>query len=261
MSFEDRFTRPGPGVEKDTPRPKGLARLGQVLFRELGTLIQVGLVSTAGIVPLTAGLVFAVLTSNELLLLMLGALGGAIAGPFLCALYDAILRMLRDEPFYWWHTYKKALRLDWQASLLPGALLGLFSAMAVLLVLSGGLGGGLPAILALAGLVVMLMIAPLWLAQIALMDLPLLPLLRNSILMAFGCAPRTIPAALAQLVYWGVILVFAPWSGFYVMLFGLWPISLIVLHTLYTPLNKSFQIEEKLAQLRASEPKQEQQLL
>lgn len=260
MSLQDHFTRPGPGVEKEAPRPKGLARFGQVLFRELGTLIQVGLVSTAGLVPLISGLVFAVLTSNEMLLLVLGAVGGAIAGPFLCALYDAILRMLRDEPFFWWHTYKKALRQDWKASLLPGALLGLFSSVAVLLLFSGSLGGNLPSILALAGMLVLLMIAPLWLAQIALMDLPLLPLLKNSLLMAFGCAPRTIPAALAQMVYWGLLLFFVPWSTIYVLMFGLWPISLIVLHTIYAPLNKNFQIEEKLAQKRAAELEEEDSL-
>lgn len=34
---------------------------------------------------------------------------------------DTILRALRDEPGYWWHTYRMAWKQNWRESLLPGA--------------------------------------------------------------------------------------------------------------------------------------------
>ena len=34
---------------------------------------------------------------------------------------DTVLRALRDEPGYWWHTYRMAWKQNWRESLLPGA--------------------------------------------------------------------------------------------------------------------------------------------
>ena len=53
-----------------------------------------------------------------------GLLGGLIGGPFLSGMIDTTLRALRDEPGYWWHTYKRAWKQNWKQSLLRGALLG-----------------------------------------------------------------------------------------------------------------------------------------
>ena len=46
---------------------------------------------------------------------MLGGLvGGMIAAPFLCGIFDTVLRALRDEPGYWWHTYRNAWKQNWR---------------------------------------------------------------------------------------------------------------------------------------------------
>ena len=39
--------------------------------------------------------------------LLAGIIGGLIAGPELSAMADTVLRSLRDEPGYWWETYRR----------------------------------------------------------------------------------------------------------------------------------------------------------
>ena len=256
MSLKDRFARPGPGVEKDAPRKKGLARFIEILSRDIRSLLLVGLVTTLGFVPLILGALLTLDASSMLLALPAGLIGGAIAGPFLCALYDAILRMLRDEPAFWWHTYKKALAQDWKASLLPGALMGLMTVSLLFLALSNAITVQPILIAGLISLLIGSLILPLWFAQIALMDLPAGAILKNALLMAFGCAPRTLPAAAVQIVYWVFLIANLPWTLLWLPLFGLWVIALVTLQILYPALDKSFGIEEKIRAKREAELQQ-----
>lgn len=257
MSLHERmrehYTRPGPGVSADAPRKKGLARLFEILCRHIGTLMLAGLAATFGFLPLVLGVLGALSVGNAPLLVAAGLIGGAIAGPLLCALYDAILRMLRDEPFFWWHTCKKAVRQNWKASLIPGALMGLETSVLLFLVFTSALEVNAVMIAGIVVLLLSLMVFPLWFAQITLMDLSLGALLKNALLLAFGLAPRTLPAALVQAAYWGVIVYLLPWSLIWLPLFGLWPITLITLHTLYKPLEKTFQLEARFKAKRDAE--------
>ena len=82
----------------------------------------------AGFAPFAAGVACAILSSSVLVLLPAGILGGAVAGPFAAALYDTVLRALRDAPGSWRHNYARALRQNWRGALAPGALTGLFLA-------------------------------------------------------------------------------------------------------------------------------------
>ena len=250
MSLKDRFARPGPGIPKDAPRKKGLARFWEIVRRDIGSLMLCGIVSTAGFLPLLIGILAAISASNGILMIAAGLVGGAVAGPFLCALYDAILRMLRDEPAFWWHTYKKALRQDWRASLLPGALLGLVVSALLFMSMTSAASVTTAFLAGLVSLLITSMIVPLWFAQIALMDLPFVTILKNSLIMAFAYAPRTLPAALVQAVYWGLMVFLLPWSMLVLPVFGLWLVSLVCLQILYIPLDKTFEIEKRINEKR-----------
>lgn len=253
MSLKDRFARPGPGVQKGAPRKKGAARFFEIVGRDLSSLFLAGLMATLGCVPLVAGTLGAIAAINGFLLVAAGLLGGAVAGPFVCGLFDTILRALRDEPGFWWHTYKRALAQGWRACLLPGALVGMVAAAQVFLVLTSAVSLGAIQLPALVSLLITLMIAPLWFAQIALMDLPFATLLKNSLILAFAHAPRTLLAAVVQAAYWGFLVFTLPWSLFYLPLCGAWVISLITLMILYPALDKTFEIEKKIAEKRAQD--------
>lgn len=49
---------------------------------------------------------------------------GWLVGPALTGLYDTILRALRDEPGFWWHTYKRVWvwKQSFKSSFLPGMI-------------------------------------------------------------------------------------------------------------------------------------------
>ena len=79
-----------------------------------------------GFLPGTALAVFGMMAGSALLTVVGGVVGGLVGGPFLSGMIDTVLRALRDEPGYWWNTYKRAWKQNWRQSLVPGALLGLF---------------------------------------------------------------------------------------------------------------------------------------
>lgn len=149
MGFLPNYDREGPGI---APRKTGLPRFWETLSRDFWDVFRAGLLALAGCLPFLVGAAFSLHSHVLLFAPVCGLLGGAIAGPELCALADTILRGLRDEPGFWWHTYKRAWKRNARASLLPGAVGGLLMSMQVFLLfhagaleLSAGAGAGLAA--------------------------------------------------------------------------------------------------------------------
>ncbi len=137
MRFFPDFDREGP--DGDLPRKTGLPRFWEVLSRDFGDIFRAGLLALLGGVPFLVGLAFS-LTSHVLLFApVCGFVGGAVAGPQLCGLADTILRGLRDEPGFWWHTYRRA----WKRSAKDALLLFLGQlprSVGALAILAGYLG-------------------------------------------------------------------------------------------------------------------------
>ena len=119
------YNRPGPGVRPDEPRKKGFARLIEILGRDLWPFFKAGFLTLLGAVPFLVLMVMAIATHAVIFVLAAGIIGGMIAAPQMCGLADTVLRSLRDEPGYWWTTYRRAWKRNAKASLLPGALGGL----------------------------------------------------------------------------------------------------------------------------------------
>ncbi|MFR8283105.1 MAG: DUF624 domain-containing protein [Faecalibacterium sp.] len=64
------------------------------------------------------------------LCLLAAVAAGWLVGPALTGLYDTILRALRDEPGFWWHTYKRAWKQNFRSSLVPGIVFTVLWALA-----------------------------------------------------------------------------------------------------------------------------------
>ena len=107
-------------------RKVGIARFFELLGRDLWPLYNSGILCVLGFLPGTALAVFGMMAGSALLTVVGGVVGGLVGGPFLSGMIDTVLRALRDEPGYWWNTYKRAWKQNWRQSLVPGALLGLF---------------------------------------------------------------------------------------------------------------------------------------
>ena len=140
--FNFHFDRPGPGVSPDAPRKKGPARFFEMLGRDFVSFYLAGMLALASAMPFVLGVWFAVATHSLVPLLLAGVLGGMIAAPQLCGLLDTILRSLRDEPGFWWTTYRRAWKRNAKASLLPGAIGGLLLAMQIFTVFHYDISAG-----------------------------------------------------------------------------------------------------------------------
>ena len=189
--FNFHFDRPGPGVSPDAPRKKGPARFFEILGRDLMSFYLAGLLALVSALPFVFGVWFAVDTHSLVPLLLAGVLGGMIAAPQLCGLLDTILRSLRDEPGFWWATYRRAWKRNARASLLPGAICGLLLAMQIFTVFHYDVSAGVvPGALLAVGLFLLLGLGEFLFAQVVLLDLPFAGLVKNSLFLFLGYLPR-----------------------------------------------------------------------
>ncbi len=122
MGVFPRFDReeldPGP------PRKTGLPRLWELIARDFWDNFRAGFLALAGCIPFMSGLFLAASVHSMPLAPLMGLIGGAVAGPELCALADILLRGLRDDiGRVFWPTYRRAWRRSAGASLLPALFL------------------------------------------------------------------------------------------------------------------------------------------
>lgn len=246
MGFFPNFE--GSGPQQDQPRKKGIFRFFETLTRDFTDIFRAGFLALLGCVPFAAGIAYSVITHTMLAAPVLGLVGGALAGPELCGLADTILRGFRDEPGFWWHTYKKAWVRSAKASLLPGGAGGfLLGTQLYLLANAASLGLDLITGAGLVAGVLLVLGLSLYLwPQLALMELSFPQLLKNSALLFLGQLPRSLAALAILTVYlWAAVQFFLltmPLLPFT----NLWLPVLPALFLIYPGINENFQIEDKL---------------
>jgi len=232
-----------------TRRQEGFARYKQLMSFYGFHWLRINLITTAGILPLAAGILFAILTSSLVVLLPLSILGGMIFGPFLAGLVDAILRGLRDAPGNWWSNYKKSWRQNWRSSLVPGAILGLFAGLYAFMayIMSSARVSPTPGtlVMALVSLALVLWFNTLYWPQLVLFSQSAVNRVRNAILFTIKHSLRVLAAVLIQLVWLALIVLLAPWTLVVIPFLGFWfPIFLAQLR-IYGDLNAELRIEEQ----------------
>ncbi|MEE0802045.1 MAG: DUF624 domain-containing protein [Gemmiger sp.] len=248
----DRFTRPGPGVSPDAPRKKGAARLFEMLGRDMWSFFRAGFLAFVGSIPLMVGMFLAIETHAVLMVVLAGVIGGLILGPELTALADTILRSLRDEPGYWWQTYRRAWKRNAKESLLPGVIFGLVVGIQLFTMFH------LQELEASSATWIMLFVSIfltvglftyIW-PQIALLDMPFYGVLKNSVLLFLGYLPRSAGALFIQLIYWGVMALFFPLTLGLLPFTNFWVPTVPALLCVYIPLDRSFSIEKTINRMR-----------
>ena len=252
--FHQNFDRPGPGVSPNAPRKKGFARFWEVLTRDFGNIWMAGMLALISSLPFALGLWFAIATHAIVPMVLAGVLGGMIAAPQIVGLNDTILRTLRDEPGYWWETYRRTWKRNLKQSLLPGAVCGLLLAMELFTLCHIDIAGGRVAVIAvLVALILLAGIAQYLYVQVALLDLSFAGLLKNSLMLFLGYLPRSGLGLLWQLLYWGAVALFWPISGFVLLFTSLWLPCLLSLMAIYPALEKSFDIEKNIKAIREAQ--------
>ena len=251
----DRFTRPGPGVRPDAPRKKGVARLAEIMGRDMWNFFRAGFLAFLGCLPFIIGMFFAVETHALLFMLLAGIIGGLIAGPELSAMADTVLRSLRDEPGYWWETYRRVWKRNARESLVPGMLTGLVLSMQIftlfhMSVISAGIVTWV--LLILSFVVTLGLESYIW-PQIALLDQPLSLTLKNSINCMIAFLPHALAASIVQILFWGVVILCMPLGLLLMLIFGFWFVTEVSCQIIYGDIEKVFHIEESIRKMKDAE--------
>lgn len=230
-------------------RQTGFARYRQLLSFYAMHWMLVNLITLLGALPLAAGIGFALLSSSVVVLLPASFVGGMIFGPFLAALYDTLLRGLRDAPGNRWANYRKAWRQNWKAALLPGGitglLLGVYAFMIYLLWVAQTATGAGTLVLYAVGCVLLFLVSSLYWPQLVLFRQSAANRMANIILFASKYFWRVLGICLLQAGYWLLHLLLAPWSLLLLPVLGLWYILFLSQFLIYDQLNEALRIEEQ----------------
>lgn len=232
----------------ESVRQTGFNRYRQLLSERFGRWWKINLLTLIGFAPLAAGILYAVGTSSILVLLPCSFLGGMIAGPFLAGLYDALLRGLRDDPMPWKKAYARSWRQNLKGSLIPGALLGLMAGLYVFMGMLFWWAETAPSLgtvlLYLFSLLLVLVVNSIYWPQLVLFKQRASIRLRNCVLFCIQHFWRVMGIGLLQLIYFALIVLFAPWSLLLMPILGLWYILFLAQFFIYVQMDESFHIEE-----------------
>lgn len=251
----DRFTRPGPGVRPDAPRKKGVARLAEIMGRDMWNFFRAGFLAFLAACLLLSVCFLPLKRTRCCSCCWPVSSAALIAGPELSAMADTVLRSLRDEPGYWWETYRRVWKRNARESLVPGILTGLVLSIQIftlfhMSVISADIVTWV--LLILSFVVTLGLESYIW-PQIALLNLPLYGILKNSLLLFLGYLPRSLGAIAIKAVYWGAILLFFPLTTIILPFTNFWLPMLPALLCIYQPLNKCFTIESTINKMREDE--------
>lgn len=235
------------------PSPKrltGFALYKDIFSSEWHHFLMIGLIVLLSLLPFAAGVFFAVASSSVLVLIPACILGGMAAGPFLSALYDAVLRCLREAPYCWWRDFKKALRQNLKDSLVPGIILCVFWGaiifMGMLMWWSSAAPSSGTIALYIFCAVLFTMIQSIFWPQLVLFRQNGFIRLKNSILFCIMYFWRTLLTAIIQVLFFTVMFLFLPWSLIVLPFVNLWVIIFLSCFLLYSRMDAAFQIEKQI---------------
>ena len=252
--------KPGPGIEKDTPRKTGIARFFELVGRDMSGMFLANLLTCLGFLPVICLVYIGFLMNSLPVMLISAVVGGVMAGPVLAGMYDTVLRALRDEAGYWWSTYRRAFRQNWKASILPGIIYCVVVTMQIFLVyfcfnmlyqgVNVGIGMWVATVLHL--LLFHMLFAYMW-PQVVLLDQPLTMTLKNSLHCMIAFLPHALAASVVQILFWGLVILCMPLGLLLMIVFGFWFSCEICCQIVYGDLDRVFHIEENIRKMKDAE--------
>lgn len=260
--FSNMYTKEGPGVRKDQPPKKGVARFFEILGRDYGHLLKLNLLFLLCCLPMLVVVMFGLLFHEYLGMVLIAAalflLCAVLVGPAMTCLHGLTVKTVRDEPCFLMHEIKKCLKSNWRQSIPAGLLFCSLLAMECIaawyyVFVQAETNVLLVAFVAFS----VLMLTVCWLfttLQMLYLDMSLGAMLRNSLLILFGYAKRTLPAGLITIgVVLAMLLVIPLPFAILLMLLGL-PALLAVIDDMWAwpVMEQAFHISEQEAARRAA---------
>lgn len=242
--------------ELHATRKVGLPRYFEMVGRDLWAFYRAGFLCAVGFLPGAVLLWFGLMGGSALYSLLGGLLAGLVGAPFVSGMIDTVLRSLRDEPGYWWHTYRMAWKQNWRESLLPGAGAGFCLGLWAFLLYALPDLENVPIsvwICMVLGIFFLLVFCLYLFAQVVLVSVSQAERLKNAALFMIGFLPRTLAAGAVLCIYWGVMLAWMPYTIPVVLILGFWLPCTLALQIIYPALDKAFHLEKTITARREDE--------
>ncbi len=258
--FKQNFSKPGPGVPKNAPRKKGVARFFEVLARDAGGLLKLNIIYQICLLPAQVMLLLCIYNPASPLFFVFAVLGVLLSfpvGPAGVAMAFCISKMLRDDPGFILHDFKRKFKENFKSALPVGMVYSLVLGAQVVV----GIFYLLPmlrtdviftAVFLLSVLMVAL-ISPYYFVQAGYLELGTGQLLKNSMLLTFGSLPRSLGAMLLGGGLQLALVVLLPFSLVLYPFFGYALPSLLCLMMIWQPIDKAFNIEKILRERQENE--------
>ena len=254
--FRRNFEKPGPGVPRDAPRKKGIARVVELLVRDFWVLMKLNILFVLFMIPPQVLVYFTISSFGSPQSLIFGASALLVfipLGTARTAMFYCITKMLRDDPGFVWHDFKKAFKSSFRTAAVPGMVHELIFCAQILFVLNffaGEMATLFSTALLMLSLLLFNMISPYFFLQASCLDLKTAPLLFNSLLLTFsnflrsfagGLLGGTLMLVLSAL---NIVLEFALLP--LVILIGFSLPTFLCLTCIWPPTDKVFGIEETI---------------
>ncbi len=230
------------GVE--LPKKKGLLRVIELLDRDGGKFFKAGVLALLGLIPFYAAVRLA-LATGALLLLLLCIPTGMLAMPQLAGAADTVMRSMRDEVgWWWWDTYKKVWKRNLTASLLPGAVGGMLVGLQIycMYFLTTMENPDADFWMILAAMVIAAAVMQFYLPMLVCMELRFGSLVRNCFVLFFCHPIKALLAAMVQVVYYGIMLIWFPLTLVILVMTSVWLPMLLSYSILYTAMDKHMDL-------------------
>ena len=232
-------------------RPTGFNRYRDLIERDYKKLLKANLLTLLFFLPFAAGVLLSILSTSVLILIPSCIIGGAIAGPALSCMYDAVFRSLREAPGRFMDNYKHAWKQNWRQSIIPGIIfctfLGFYLFMLMMFWWSTQFPGFGTLAVYLFGLLLYTMFFAIYWPQLVLFEQTGMQRFKNCILFILKFFWKTVGVSALQLLYWAVMILFLPVSVILLPITGIWFILFSADFLLYDTINEVFHLEEQIA--------------
>ncbi len=233
-------------------RLTGSQRYWELIGRDFKRFFILNLFTLLAFLPLASGIFIAILSSSVLILIPSCLVGGAIAGPALSCLYDAVFRSLRDAPGGYAENYRRAFKQDWKQSILPGMIHFLLLGFYAFMLMTFWWSAQPPSLGTIAvfafGFLLLTMFFSLYWPQVALFEQSPRQRIQNCLLFLIRYFWKTLGCALLQILYWAAFVLFLPWTAILLPFLGIWFPLFTANFSIYHPLDEAFGIEGQIAQ-------------
>lgn len=233
-------------TDQEPPKRRGLLRVIELIDRDSGKFFKAGLLALPGLALFFMAVQLALANASPVLLLLCAPIG-MFSAPQLAGAADTVMRSKRDEVgWWWWDTYKAVWKRSFSPSLLPGAVGGLLLGaqiyclyyLSTLTDASGEFWMLFIAVVMTAGL------TQFYFPMMVSMELPFGALVRNCFVLFLSHPLRSLAAALVQVIYYGIMIVWFPLTLVILAMTSVWLPMLLSYSILYPALDKHLNLTE-----------------